>query len=372
MKTEQPVQITDGPGAIEWMRGTITKLTSTSLSSFSKRSMSLAGMPLELHFDDAAMADDYCVTVLHEAVGNAAPTRLYILSHPTDLDISLPVLDPQGCSEAAFQEMASDAGLRVAYPHNPNIWKFLDTRNNVGVQVSWSRKDLPPWDATAPLRHHLHWILDLSGQRFAHAATLGLNGKGVVLFGPGGAGKSGTTLAGLCAGLQTVGDDYVALGLENNAVARPLFRVVKQDRAGLARNPSLASSTTGLPSDWRGKVAFDPSEFFADAFVDRLELGAIILPRIAHVETPSLRPARPQEAMLALVTSNLHQFPAEMKNGMSFFASLLRKVPCFHLDLSHDAGRNGDLIKAFIADGFPIEGTTSTEKTLISNPSQNR
>ena len=50
-----------------------------------------------------------------------------------------------------------------------------------------------------------------AARRIAHAASLGRDGRGILLLGHGGAGKSGTALAGVAAGLQTVGDDYVAL-----------------------------------------------------------------------------------------------------------------------------------------------------------------
>ena len=38
-----------------------------------------------------------------------------------------------------------------------------------------------------------------------------VSGDGVLLAGAGGAGKSGTTLAGILHGLSSVGDDYVAV-----------------------------------------------------------------------------------------------------------------------------------------------------------------
>jgi hypothetical protein len=184
--------------------------------------------------------------------------------------------------------------------------------------------------------------------RLAHAATLGLHDRGVVLFGRGGAGKSGTCLAGLAAGLSTVGDDYIALANDPVPLAKPLFSTLKQDRAGLSRIPELPERTKDLALNWRGKVEFTPAAFFGAAMIDCIPIKAAIVPHIAHAARPKLIPVRPQAAMLSLMTSNLHQFAGEEDNGMRFFAEFLKDLPCFQLDLSPDAGRNGALLREFV------------------------
>jgi hypothetical protein len=136
--------------------------------------------------------------------------------------------------------------------------------------------------------------------------------------------------------------------LDPSPLARPLFRMVKQDRLGLSRLPGLAHHTSILAENWRGKVEFDPSSYFSGAIVQRMPIRAAIVPTIAHADKPSLVPARPQEAMLALMTSNLHQFAGEPDDGMHFFSQLLKGLPCFRLNLSTEAERNGAILREFI------------------------
>ncbi|RDE09539.1 serine kinase [Pelagibacterium lacus] len=360
------VETIDGPGAIVWMRQVIERLSSAPPGGFDRRALSVAGIDLELVFDDTAMADDYCDILCHTAQSGPPSTHIFVLSRPDLIGLALPDLDQATCSPDQFQALAGAAGLRAAYPFQAQTWKFFDTARHIGVQLTASRAALPLWDATAPLRHHFHWMLDARSQRLVHAATLGHEGRGVVLFGAGGAGKSGTTLAGLSVGLKTVGDDYVALAMADACMAHPLFRVVKQDRSGLDRHPALREQTAHMDENWRGKVMFDPSDFYPDPFADQLRIGAVVLPHIAHAEHPLLRPAKAREAMLALMTSNLHQFPAEPETGMAFYARLLAKIPCFHLDLCGEARKNGLLLKRFIAAGFPQAGLRYDE--ALSDP----
>jgi hypothetical protein len=216
------------------------------------------------------------------------------------------------------------------------------------VQLARAPEDLPDWHAGAPLRQHLHWLLRARGQRLAHAASLGRAGRGILLLGHGGAGKSGATLAGLAAGLQTVGDDYIALGDLQPARARPLFRVVKQDRAGLARLPGLIEHTAGLRENWKGKVEFDPAAIFPGCFADCIEIHAIVLPHVALAPQPRFVEIGAGDAMRSLMRSNLFQFPGEPEDGMEYYAELLRSLPVHRLDLSADATANGAALAEFL------------------------
>ncbi|MBJ6987261.1 MULTISPECIES: hypothetical protein [unclassified Devosia] len=346
----------DGATAVQWMRQVISHLATAPQPVWHRRKIFLADLQLELVFDDASLADDYVGILSSRAVEDLCEHRIFILTGTHTPEFGVPRLDQSTCSPEAFQHLARAAGLRAAYPFQEGTWKFYDTERRIGVQLTERRETLPLWDATAPLRQHLHWIFDEHEQRLAHAATLGLNGAGIVMFGAGGAGKSGTTLAGLSVGLKTVGDDYIALDLAGSCLARALYRVVKQDRSGLARLPHLQQGTADLADNWRGKVMFNPDRYFLEPFVSELRLGAVVLPHIAHAAVPALRPAKAREVMLALMTSNLFQFPAEQERGMSFYAKLLRQLPCFHLDLSADAEQNGRLLKAFIEANFPHDG----------------
>jgi hypothetical protein len=331
-----------------FLRRTIAAAEALPRGPLHRRMAAPAGIPLELWFDDASEAEVAAARLADTPVpAPGSPTRIYVLSEATIG--SLPEWTDVACDAAEFHAILATAGLRVAYPSRPHQWLALDLAKGVGVQLARSPTDLPPWFAGAPLRQHLHWLLRARGWRIAHAASLGLNGRGILLLGHGGAGKSGTTLAGIAAGLQTVGDDYVALSSAKPAIARLLFRVMKQDRAGLARTAELADRLSHLPLNWMNKVEFDPAAIFPSCFTGALRIDAIVLPRLSHAAVPHFAAATPGEAMRVLIPSNLFQFPGEPIDGLDDYAALVRSVPVHRLELSDDAADNGAALAEFVA-----------------------
>ena len=314
-----------------------------------------AGVPIEIRSNDERILNIYRSRLpsAPEPDGGAS-WLIRVIVAAAD---SVPVWDDWACTPEHFQRLLAERGLRAAYPYQPGVWQILDTRRRVGLLLLRSAAELPPWDFGAPLRQHLHWILREHGGRLTHASTLGRDGVGVVFFGNSGAGKSGLALAGLSLGLQTVGDDYVALSAAGGVRASTLFTIVKQDRAGLSRVPELAGRCRDLPENWKGKLEIPPGRLPPGAFAAEMAVRAAVLPRIADTGAPRLVPCGPGRVMRALMRSNLHQYPGEDEDGMAFFAHLLRQLPTFELELSTDFQRNGRCVQSLIAGlSTPAQG----------------
>jgi hypothetical protein len=183
--------------------------------------------------------------------------------------------------------------------------------------------------------------------RLAHAATLGFGGRGVLLAGSGGAGKSGTTLAGIAHGMSSVGDDYVLLDRGPSRQAHAVFAKMKQDERGFERVRLNPAHFGGEPN-WQNKIEFNPTQIHSQALTDRMEIVAIMLPKIAYQTRTTLKPARPAEAMLALAPSGLFQMPGCAASGVRFFSNFVRSLPVFHLCLSADPQEIADTIHGFL------------------------
>lgn len=332
------------------LRAMIAAAESLPRARLHRRAAKPAGIPLELWFDSEAEADLYAGRLAAAASRpHTASARIYVLSASALGDAALPAWTDAACEPVEFQFIVAQAGWRAGYPLRQQMWLAFDPVAAVGLQLARSAADLPDWFAGAPLRQHLHWLLRARGDRIAHAATLGLDGRGILLLGHGGAGKSGTTLTGLAAGLQTVGDDYVALSGTAPIIARSLFRIAKQDQAGLARIAGLTEKLGHLPLNWMNKVEFDPVAIFAGCFTDALRIAAIVLPTVAHAAVPRFSAATAGEAMRVLIPTNLYSFPGEPIDGMDYFAELVRDTPVYRLALSGRAADNGAALAEFIA-----------------------
>ena len=182
-----------------------------------------------------------------------------------------------------------------------------------------------------------------------HAATLSLTDDGVLIVGPGGAGKSGTTLAGISAGLKSAGDDYVLVCPSDPPTAFRVYNVFKQDQNRLARIDGLAGATAHLKTNWKNKLEFDPEEFFPGCMVERVRLHAILAPKIAYAPRTSLLQVDPQYVFQQLAPSLWTQLPGAQVSGFRFATWLTRSLPTYSVSLSDEPAEIGDSIGRFIA-----------------------
>lgn len=332
--------------AVSWMRSAIDTLAATHSDSFLVATAAPAGIPIEIRFDDPALAEIYLPRLVGRETTLPPRAVIYAINGNTPALKQLPRFEHAATDPSRFQAELQSSGLRAAYLQRS--WRFYDASTNIGVQLAASGSDLPPWDAGAPLRYHLRWIMEDAGLLLTHAAALGAEGRGILLVGQGGAGKSGTTLAGLAAGLSTVGDDYVALRTSGAPVARSLYRYFKQNPDGIDRVPGLRAAMGEAKTNWQGKVEFDPARFYPGCFADELKIEAIVLPSITGAPAPDIRPIRNAEAMLELMRSNLLQYIGEQETRMSPLASVVRDLPCFRIGLSPDALLNGHALRRLI------------------------
>jgi hypothetical protein len=203
------------------------------------------------------------------------------------------------------------------------------------LQLQTTAAGLPPWEPGAPLRNFLHWHLAAPHRALLHAGTLGIGGDGVLLVGEGGSGKSGTVLAGIRHGLQTVGDDYVLGCLDDGVSVHPLFRGLRQDPDGW-RRVGLAPDLQRFPLNWQGKQQLTLEQVGAAPFVPRLRIRAVLLPVVTGSATTRLEPVDRRQAFMALAPSSLFQISGDRGTQFRFCAELVRRLPCFRLLLGTD------------------------------------
>ncbi len=296
-----------------------------------------AGLSVTLWHRDAALAE-----ICHRglAVDSEKPTVGSIVVYAVDPTIAgspqFARLDVEsGFSSSRLDTLLAEEGLRGFFHDETMSWQFFDPSAGVGVLLMSRPTGIPLWETGSPLRLFLHWGLSRHQRRLIHAGTLGNTNTGVLIAGSSGSGKSGTVMAGILNGLKTTGDDYVVVGGDNEVSARPIFKVVKQDPAGVARL-GLHSNRLG-PVNWQGKFEFDPEQIAVNAFTAEQSLTHILFPRVARLRRSELRPISSREAALRLSPSSVLQLPGDRESGFRHFADLARRLPAFTLDLSEDS-----------------------------------
>jgi len=315
-----------------------------------RRDFRLAHLDLTIWFTAKQLAD-LCDATLVEHSGEqpGAAAELFLLDASAP-GWEMPALWDEGAgfSSREFERILAEGGRRGFYHHDAPSWQFYDPGARVGVHTMPAPMEIPPWELGSPLRLFIHWALAAGGYRLTHAATLGLNGRGALIVGASGSGKSGTTLAGLLNGLQSAGDDYVVVEQGAEVVARSVFKLFKQDLDGLRRAGVDPETLPDARQNWHGKTEFDAARLAPKAFVDRLEIGALLLPHIAHAQRTRIEPATAQEAALALAPSAVLQLPGDAAEGFQFFMALAKRLPAFHVSLSENPVEISDAIGSFL------------------------
>jgi hypothetical protein len=225
---------------------------------------------------------------------------------------------------------------------------FFDPDANHGVVLVHSADELPGWVGGAPFAYLLHLALAARGSRLIHAGALAGEGGGALIIGDQGAGKSATTLSGILAGLSSVGDDFVAVSLDDAPTAWPVYAKFKQSPAGLARFPRLERETRNLPLNWRGKIEFDPDVARRHCIAPRIQLKSILIPTISHLGRTEIEPAAPTVVFSLMANSLMLALPGARLAGFSFLTRLTRMLPGYWLRLSSDPDEVGARVRDFL------------------------
>jgi len=248
-----------------------------------------------------------------------------------------------------FDRTLDAGGLRGFHHHEAPSWQFYDRATATGVVTLPGPLDIPPWESGSPMRLFMHWAYAATHMRLTHAATLGLGEYGALIVGASGAGKSGTALAGFLNGLDSAGDDYVLVEQGPRVVAHSVLAVFKQDREGLRRAGVAPGEFEAAGLNWHGKVEVEAAKLSPRGLVDRMEIGALLIPEVARLRRTSIEPATPRQAALALAPSGVFQLPGDAAEGFNFLAGLVRRLPAFHVRLSEAPAEIADAIGTFLA-----------------------
>lgn len=341
----------------DYARHVVAEARSVDARSAIRMKVPLPGLSVDVISFDRDMADAAARNFVRAAAEpeTVAPARMQaFVVHPGVDGISPPVpWDRTRFYEPhRLAETLEHAGLQGAYFHDLDHWHIYDMAAGIAVELMRGAGQYPAWETGAPLRPFLHWHYARAGMRLAHCGTLGIGGKGVILAGAGGSGKSGTVIAGLTHGLQSVGDDYVLLDAGDEVRAYPLFATLKQDAAGFRRLRLDRYLDGGSPLNWQGKHQFVIDDMAQCPVPARLGVKALLLPRVGTQPRTEIAPVGRMEAMIALAASSIHQMPGERESGFRFFGKVTRQLPCYRLSLGPDPEEIADSIGSFIA-GLP-------------------
>jgi len=234
----------------------------------------------------------------------------------------------------------------------------LDRYSRLMVGYASNAEELSLYERGRPLHVPLSLWHKNQDMPLMHAGLVSKNGRGVLLAGPGGSGKSTSAVTCAYAGFDYLSDDLVGLELSSDGrfVGHSLYNSTFMEPDHLKRFSQLERHAI------RGRYSFEKkhlvllSQIASLKFARSCRIHSIVLPRVLHRPRSVLLRASKGETLLALAPSSL--LVGERSHGMEGFnklARLVERVPCYWLELGNALDEIPRVLEGLLSEVTGVE-----------------
>lgn len=217
----------------------------------------------------------------------------------------------------------SDESIRIAIDPIVQVVWVMDRLRKCVLAFVPSLLEIPRWWLATPLRLGMSWIADVLDSEFVHGAAVGRDGKGIVLAGPSGVGKSTLSLKLSLAGWEFLSDDFF---LMKETTARAIYRRAKlnSDSLSALRCQPLP---TFVESETPTKSIIDVWTHDEVAHTAQLNIQAIAFPSLAPFS--GLQPVDRARAFMELGPATLAGLQGGSLRSFSRLAQIINSCSLY-------------------------------------------
>ena len=226
---------------------------------------------------------------------------------------------------------------------------LFDTAKNIAIFHVPDAARIPYYESSSPLRTIFHWWLARRGRQLAHAGAVGVQGRGVLLAGKGGSGKSVSCLTCLCAGMEYAGDDYTVLNLDSRPVVSSLYSSAKVHPHDLPRFPELGAAVADLTGSEQEKAVLFLQRARPELIARQLEVHAILLPRVVGSGRTTLHKVSAAAGLRSLAPSTIFQLPGAGRSAFEAISQFVKSTPSYVLEIGGDTAEIPAVIRDLLA-----------------------
>ncbi|HVG93896.1 MAG TPA: hypothetical protein VND21_05580 [Planctomycetota bacterium] len=238
--------------------------------------------------------------------------------------------------------------LRIAF--NVGSGMLVAHDRDTGRALVWTRDAdaVPFYETASPVRPLLAWWLGDAGLQVVHAAAVGTGGRGVLLTGRGGSGKTTTALLCVEAGWAYAGDNNLVLESGNRLRGHALYASATVRPGTLERMPRLRERLRNANRLEEEKGLLFVDDRGGGRMLPSFDVDAVLLPRVAGGTATRTAPATAGECLAALAPSSLLPLPLAGHETFARLVAIARSAPAHHLHLADDVADIPGVVGRFL------------------------
>jgi hypothetical protein len=221
----------------------------------------------------------------------------------------------------------------VAFQQDAGVLSLLDKKRAQAIYWAKDADGVSVAERAAPLRIILGLWMSYRGSLLVHAAAVGTSSGGVLIVGKGGAGKSSTALSCVLSPLGYAGDDYCLLVPAPQPTVFSLYSSAKIHAFDLPKFPFLEPLVSNRHQLDKEKAVCFLGKAHADKLRLQFPLRAVLIPQVTSERETHVLAAPPAAGLKALAPTTITQMPDAGGEVIQRIAAVVRKVPCFYLNL---------------------------------------
>ena len=317
--------------------------------------LEVAGQTIELRFAGNALRDRILPSLRHLRAAGRSPTLSVVAfdSRSTGVPMPRPPWSARDVVERGEVRGFNTERFRTVWNAGSSILSLYDREARRAIVWTPDAAEVPYYETASPLRTLLSWWLDAAGLQVVHAAGVGEGGRGVLLTGRGGSGKTTTALLCAEAGFGYAGDNNLVLEPTVPPIGHALFASATVRPDPLERLPRLRARLRN-----EARLATEKGLLFLDDRPDArllrsFEVAGVLLPRVVEATTTRLERATPAACLAALAPSSILSLPGASGASFARLADFARRVPAWHLLLAPDLDAIPALVRGVLEGRAP-------------------
>ena len=299
----------------------------------------IANRIVRVKFTNRQMANALTPALEHLISDNKKVAQLNICcldSVVTKIDFPMPPWSVKNYSPRGDIEGFDNERFKIGFHSWANVLSMFDSKENVAIYWTHDYNHLPSYEKSAPFLFILNMCMSNQQRQLIHAAAVGYPNAGVLLVGRSHSGKSTTALSCLSSKLYYAGDDYCLLSEEDTPYIFSLYSSAKLLAQDLGKFPELnpALDTINVPQDDRALYFLTRTN--PGKIINGFPLKLILIVKIGENNQTLVKPVRAVEILKTLAPSTMVQLPTAAGQTLRTIANIIRKVPCFSLEIGKD------------------------------------